>query len=293
MRKPMRHYIGTREKGMIRRLTKERSIPIYFEGMKHAPENELGVVFLLSKVAKRLNFLEIDVIQPHFPDCWAYQRTKPNVVNRTWIEFEFKSHSFKSNLKRLRDLRLRKGFVVCWEHDWKGCEKYAKVIELRSELCLGRQIWIQNTLPEYQSGIDKTRHRRKKGWEWTVSGKARPGDLLLMYRAGTIYEARKYGVEEDLLQSIANIFVVKSFPKPDKRWKFMAEVAQVALLQNPLYLDKMRSDRILQSAPFVLKQLVGRNNVTPYWYRLYDLILELNPYRDVRKALQDFRPELI
>jgi hypothetical protein len=33
--------------------------------------------------------------------------------------------------------------------------------------------------------------------------------------------------------------------------------------------------------------------VTPYWYRIYDLILQLNPNRKVQKALKAFRPEVI
>lgn len=278
---------------MTQGLPKERSIPIYFEGMRHAPENELGVVFLFSKVAKRLGFLEIDVIHPHFPDCWAYHRTKSGVV-RTWIEFEFKSHSFKSDLRGLKNLSPKKGIIVCWEHDWKECEKYVKrVVELRSELGLGRQIWIQNTSPKYQGSLDITKGRRVKGWTWTVSGRARPGDLMLMYRAGTKQQARQWGVDEDLLQSIANIFVVKSFPKPEKHFKHEADVAQVTLLKNPLRLEQMRNDRVLKSSPFVRKDMIGRNNVTPYWYRLYDLIVELNPYKDVRRSLLPFRPELI
>jgi len=55
----------------------------------------------------------------------------------------------------------------------------------------------------------------------------------------------------------------------------------------------MRNDRILKSAPFIRKNMIGRNNVTPYWYRLYDLIIELNPYKEIRKALLPYRAELI
>lgn len=173
-------------------------------------------------------------------------------------------------------------------------EKYVeRVIELRSELALGRQIWIQNTLPEYQAGLDETPRIHKKDWEWTVSGKARPGDLLLMYRAGKKHEARQYGIDEDLLQSIANIFVVKSFPRPDKKWGYEADVSQVALLQNPLRLEQMRSDRILKFAPFVKKSMIGRNDATPYWYRIYDLILQLNPDKKLRGSLKPYRPEAI
>lgn len=97
----------------------DRSFPINFEGLRHAPENELGVVFLFSKVAKRLGFLEIDIIQPHFPDCWAMKRTNSG-VKRVWVEFEYNSRRFKSNVIQLKGLKPKKGFIVCWEHDWEG-----------------------------------------------------------------------------------------------------------------------------------------------------------------------------
>jgi hypothetical protein len=278
--------------GLVHKINRDRSFPINFEGMRHAPENELGVVFLFSKVARRLGFLEVDVIQQHFPDCWAFHRTNSGVA-RTWIEFEFRSHSFKTHLKKLKGLKSRKGIVICWEHDWKQCEKYAKVIELKTALNLGRQVWVQSTLPKYQTGLDGTPRCRKKDWHWTVSGKARPGDLVLMYRAGEKREARFYEVDENLLQSIRNIFVVKSVPKPARKWRYSAEVAQITKLENPLRFEMMRQDPILKAAPFISAQMQGQPNLTPYWYRIYDLILQLNPYRNVRKALRPFRPEVI
>jgi hypothetical protein len=280
-------------KKMAKKDDHDRSFPIDFEGLRHAPENELGVVFLFSKVAKRLGFLGIDVIQPHFPDCWAMKRTNSG-VKRTWVEFEYNSRSFSPHIRQLKGLRPKKGFVVCWEHNWEGCEKYVEgVIELRSELKLGRQIWIQNTLPNYQGGLDEAPKKHNKECLWTVAPKTRPGDLLLMYRAGRKSQAKECGVDEDLLQSIANVFIVRSYPRRDEEFGFEAEVAQIALLPNPLRLDQMRVDRVLKSAPFIRKFMIGRNNVTPYWYRIYDLILQLNPYRKVQKALKAYRPEVI
>lgn len=279
---------------IARRLNKERSLPIYFQGMRHAPENELGVVFLFSKVAKRLGFKEIDIIQPHFPDCYAYRSTNSGVV-RTWIEFEFRSSNFKSHIKNndLKTVKPRKGIVVCWDHDWEECEKHVEVIALRVYLGLGRQVWTQNTKPEYQDGLDEIPKRRTKGWTWSVAPGARPGDLSLMYRAGNKSDAKRHGVNEDLLQSIANICIVKSFPKKRKKFGHGAEVVQLAILKNPLRLEQMRKDKILKSAPFVLKNMFGRNNVTPYWYRFYDLIIKLNPYKDIQNALKPYQPEYL
>jgi hypothetical protein len=275
-----------------RELLGERSLPINFQGIRHAPENELGVVFLFSKIARRFGFIEIDVIQPHFPDCWAYRRTSTG-AKRTWIEFEFRSRSFKSHLNQLRRVNPRRGVVVCWENDWPECQNYVEIIELRTELGVGRQVWIQNTLPEFQAEIDDTPRRTNKSWTWTVSGRARPGDLLLMYRAGSKANAQRYGSDEDRLQSIANIFIVKSFPKRERRWGFQAAVTQVSILNHPLRLEHMRSDRVLQYSPFVRRSMLGRTNVTAYWYRIYKLISDLNPDRQTRVALFRFSPDTL
>jgi hypothetical protein len=67
-----------------------RSDIIHYEGMAHAPENELGVVFLFGKVHRRLGFTGIHEIKPGFPDCWAWRRTTKG-SKLTWVEFEFRS----------------------------------------------------------------------------------------------------------------------------------------------------------------------------------------------------------
>jgi len=112
-----------------------------------------------------------------------------------------------------------------------------------------------------------------------------------MYRAGTKTEARKNEVDEDLLHSIANVFEVKSRPKPDRRWGREAEVRQVALLEHPLTYERMKVDSILRSAPVVRRSMLGRSNVTPYWYRFYDLILQLNRDAKTRRSLARYDPQ--
>jgi len=274
----------------MKRQRQERGLPLNFEGMRHAPENELGVVFLFSKLAKRLGFIEIDEIKPGFPDCWAFRRTSSG-VRRVWIEFEFRSRGFKSHLKQLRGLVPRKGVIICWDHNWPECDKYGEVLDLRSELGVGTQIWIQNTLPKYQAAIDSAPFRKKPYEVWTVSPSARPGDILLMYRAGSNTEAKKYDVDSDLLQSIANVFMVKSKPRREPRWGYQSEVIQIASLRYPLRLEQIRRDRILQHTPFVRRSMLGRTNVTSYWHRIFDLIVKLNPDRQTHKRLAPFAPE--
>lgn len=156
------------------RSSDRRGMLLHLDGVRHAPENELGVVFLFSRKARRLGFVEIDVIQPRFPDCWA-MRSEGRTSRRVWVEFEFRSHSFRSHVEAVKTLHPRRGYVVCWEHDWPGCEKYAHVIELRTLLGVGRQVWIQNSWPEWHEELDHAPRRHRVGWKWAVAPSARPG----------------------------------------------------------------------------------------------------------------------
>ena len=162
--------------------TEDRSDLIAFRGLRYAPENELGVVLLFGKIHSDLGFPEIDVIQRNFPDCWVYQKTNKG-TKRIWIEFEFKSKSFKSHLEQLRHIRPKRGIVVCWEDNWPQLRKIADVIELKTAVGIGKKVWIQCTNPEYQSEIDDAPARRKQDWTWTVSPRARPKDIVLTNRS--------------------------------------------------------------------------------------------------------------
>lgn len=214
----------------------DRSDLISFNGMRYAPENELGVVFLFGKMHRNLGFPEIDVVQPWFPDCWAFQRTGTG-TRRVWIEFEFRTRSFKPHIPELKKLSPRRGYVVCWENDWPEVRKYADVIELKTAVGFGKRVWIQSTDPIYQRAIDDAPSRQRSTWTWTVSGRARPGDIVLMYRSGTQTEARRHDVDKSLLQSIANIYEVTSHPKRDKKWKWQAHVRQLVSLDTPFGLN--------------------------------------------------------
>lgn len=254
----------------------ERSEPIAIEGVQHAPENEAGVILLFAKLHKKIGFPIIDRIQDRFPDCYAYRRT-PNGTRRIWIEFEYRSNAFKKHLRQLKGVRPKKGVIVCWHHDWLGCERHAEVIELRTRIGLGRHVWLQSTLPSHQGGLDAAPSMKRNRWSWSVSGRARPGDLVLMWRAGTKAGARRENVDEDLLHSFANIFEVTTRPWRDRRWGWQANVRQLALLRNPLRLGALRADRILSRTPWMKFSLQGRWDVTPYWWRLSELIARLNP----------------
>jgi hypothetical protein len=101
--------------------------PINFRGLRHAPINEQGVVFLFGMVADDLGFL-VEAVQGGFPDCEAKRcvDSKRNRWQRVRIEFEFCSSNFREHGHDSTDCDM----IVCWEHDWPGCP--LEVIELRS-----------------------------------------------------------------------------------------------------------------------------------------------------------------
>jgi hypothetical protein len=52
----------------------ERPLPLNNAPLQYAPENELGVVFLFSAIAKRLQF-RVEKIRAAYPDCIAYRHS--------------------------------------------------------------------------------------------------------------------------------------------------------------------------------------------------------------------------
>lgn len=107
-------------------IDKKRSIvgdPINFEGLIYGPLNENGVIFLFSKIHKKLGIF-IEAIQPSYPDAKARRKTYKGWED-VWIEFEYKSSSFKAHKHDPNECDI----IVCWEHNWKNCP--IEVIELR------------------------------------------------------------------------------------------------------------------------------------------------------------------
>ncbi len=101
--------------------------PIEFRGLRHAPINEQGVVFLFGMVCQELGF-RVESIQQAFPDCEAAYLYNPKrkLWRKARIEFEFLASNF---IKGGHD---EKGcdFIVCWINDWDDCP--IEVIELKS-----------------------------------------------------------------------------------------------------------------------------------------------------------------
>lgn len=58
----------------------------------------------------------------------------------------------------------------------------------------------------------------------------------------------------------------------------------MTLLESLLRLGPLRSDPVLKDGPFVRRSMLGRNDVTSYWWRLHDVLLRLNPDARTRRA---------
>ena len=103
--------------------------PIDFRGLRHAPINEQGVVYLFGMLSRELGFY-VEAIQQGFPDCEGkyLHDVKKNLWAKARIEFEFKASNFRGHGHDPNQC----DFIVCWINDWQECP--ITVIELKQEL---------------------------------------------------------------------------------------------------------------------------------------------------------------
>lgn len=103
--------------------------PIDFRGLRHAPINEQGVVYLFGMVSRELGFY-VEAIQQGFPDCegkYLFDKNK-NLWAKARIEFEYRATSFQQHGHDINQC----DFIVCWINDWPECP--ITVIELKKEI---------------------------------------------------------------------------------------------------------------------------------------------------------------
>jgi hypothetical protein len=100
--------------------------PIDFLGLRHAPINEQGVVYLFGVLSRKLGFI-IEAVGTGFPDCEGKRQIlgKQGRWERVAIEFEYKSSNFKEHGHNPDECDV----IVCWENDWKDCP--VEVISLK------------------------------------------------------------------------------------------------------------------------------------------------------------------
>lgn len=101
--------------------------PIDFRGLRFAPINKQGVVYLFGLVSSELGFL-IDSFRPEFPDCEGKRCL--DIEDNRWeyvrIQFEYNSSDFQEFQARQNECDI----VICWKHDWDSCP--LEVLELSS-----------------------------------------------------------------------------------------------------------------------------------------------------------------
>jgi len=100
--------------------------PIDFRGLRFAPINEQGVVYLFGMISRELGFL-IESIRTEYPDCEGKRciDKRKQRWEHVLIEFEYRSSNFDHSPDEC-DL------IVCWIHDWEDCP--IEVLELRSQI---------------------------------------------------------------------------------------------------------------------------------------------------------------
>lgn len=103
--------------------------PIDFRGLRHAPINEQGVVFLFGMICRELGY-SVEAIQQGFPDCEAKYLCdqKKNLWAKASIEFEYKASSFQTHGHDPDNCDV----IVCWINDWPNCP--LEVIELKNAI---------------------------------------------------------------------------------------------------------------------------------------------------------------
>src|SRR5260370_20079988 len=127
----------------------ERPLPLKNAPLQYAAENELGVVFLFSRIAKRLQF-RIEKIRAAYPDCIAYRHAGDR-EKRIRIEFEFRSSNFRAHKHDAKDCDC----IVCWDHDWPGVPDHIEVIELKRFFGTPFKVWIQVAIKDQQPQLDE------------------------------------------------------------------------------------------------------------------------------------------
>lgn len=224
--------------------------------LDYAPDNEQGVVFLFSHLARIRFGLRVERVQGGFPDCVAYRGSK-----RVRIEFEYRSRNFRLH----RHDKKKCDWIVCWIHDWPAVPPRLRVVELRKEFGLGFNVWVQPVGREYCDTLAESNYDSS----WSVPSQATVGDLLLFHRTSPDSHIR------DVFRLDGPVRHVAAGYKPGKDWQ--APIRRVCILKAPLHFSELREHRVLTNAGFVRGQMRGRYNVTEYWPDLYQMLVARNP----------------
>lgn len=122
------HEIVAEEKEKLKEIQRDRKRSIVgdrinLEGLRYAPLNENGVIYLFAKLQEKLGII-VEGIQATYPDAKGRRKTKKG-WEEVWIEFEYYSSNFKQHGHDPKECDI----IVRWEHDCEECP--IDVIELR------------------------------------------------------------------------------------------------------------------------------------------------------------------
>lgn len=224
--------------------------------LDYAPDNEQGVVFLFSHLARSRFGLRVERVQGGFPDCVAYLGRK-----RVRIEFEYRSRNFAVH----RHDPKKCDWVVCWIHDWTAPPNRLRIVELRREYGLGFNVWLVPVGPDYREELAAT----NRGSDWSVPSQATEGDLLLFHRTAPDSHIR------DVFRMAGPVRHVSAGWKKGKDW--MGPIRRVCTLKAPLHFSQLQQHRVLSSAGFVRGQMQKRFRATEFWPELHQMIVARNP----------------
>lgn len=104
-------------------------------GLRHAPINEQGVIFLFGMVSKGLGSI-VEAVHSTLPDCDAKRCVdrRKGLWIPVRIKFEFRSRNFNVHGHPPNGCDL----IVCWEHNWPECP--LEVVELRQAIRSSRRL---------------------------------------------------------------------------------------------------------------------------------------------------------
>lgn len=245
--------------------------------LDYAPDNEQGVVFLFSHLARKKYGLRVERIHTGFPDCIAYQGTK-----RIRIEFEFKSRNFKTHGHVAKDC----DWIVCWEHNWPDVPEHLQVEELRKQFGQGFNVWFQPVSLIDGENYADTLGTRKLWNLWSVPSQAMVGDLLLYYRTVKCLDPKS--CVREIFRVVSPVEHVKKVHYKAGS-DYMADIRLVCKLDAPLHFAQMREDKVVCSAGFIRGRMQGRYRATEYWPELYRMIVSRNP--SIERVLRKYGPD--
>ena len=103
--------------------------PIDFRGVRHAPVDVGGVIFLFGMVARELGF-NVEAMSSGFPRCEAKRQLAPGKWARVRIEFELESRNFRDSGRNPGSCDL----IVCWRDTWTDRPAALDVLSLERML---------------------------------------------------------------------------------------------------------------------------------------------------------------